>query len=611
MAERKRKKRIVSTKPASVLADSILCEVCWEVCRQLGGINTVIRSKAPAAVSKWGDSFCMIGPYDPALSPAEFEEHPPVGPIGSIVKKMQDQGVDARFGRWLVTGRPQVVLLNPASAISRINNIKFILWEQDRISTLEKDGLVDEVLAFGSLVEEFFHLLTADTKQQVIGHFHEWMAASAVPAIKRRAMNMRTIFTTHATQLGRFLAMDDQNYFEHLKHTDWLDASRRYNIETKVSIERAAAQSADVMTTVSEITGNECRHLLGRAPDVLLPNGLNIQRFTALHEFQNLHRIYKQKINEFVVGHFFPSYQFNLDKTLYFLISGRYEYGNKGFDLAIESMARLNWAMKQTPSDTTIVFFIVTKADYQQLNSEALHSRAVLEELRQDCSAIVQQISERLFSAVSEGRWPNLDGLVDDYWKLRIRRMQHAWKSKRLPLIVTHDLKHQNDAILSQLRRVQLFNKPDDPVKVVYHPDFINASNPFFGMDYDQFVRGCHMGIFPSSYEPWGYAPLECMALGIPFVTSDLSGFGLYLQQSIPDHREKGMLVLKRRGVSFDQSANELSEWLHDFVELERRERINQRNEVESLAEHFDWTNLGRHYNIAHQLALESLRGRP
>jgi len=418
------------------------------------------------------------------------------------------------------------------------------------------------------------------------------------------------VFTTHATLLGRYLAMNDPQYYDHVPLTDWHGAARHYNIEAEVALERAAAHGAHTFTTVSEVTAFECEHLLGRRPDALLPNGLNIERFMALHEFQNLHRMYKEKIHDFVIGHFFPSYHFDLDRTVYFFTSGRYEYVNKGFDLTIEALARLNWRMKQAQIDRTVVFFLITRAAYRSINAEVLRTRAVMEEIRKNCQAIQAQIGNRLFVASTMGKAPLLDELVDDYWRLRLRRSLQAWRTARLPIIVTHDLLDDSgDPILKQLRACNLLNWPEDKVKVVYHPDFVSASDPLFGMDYDQFVRGCHFGIFPSLYEPWGYAPLECAALGIPSITSDTAGFGAYVAANIPDHRERGLIVTRRRHVSFHDAAEEICEQSFRFVQLGRRERIALRNQVESTAEHFDWQNLSKHYHEAHALTLQRLGG--
>jgi glycogen(starch) synthase len=432
------------------------------------------------------------------------------------------------------------------------------------------------------------------------------MGGSAIPEIRRANIPLSLVFTTHATLLGRYLAMSDPWFYDHLPFVDWVAESRRFNIEAQVRLERAAAHGSHVFSTVSEITGFECEHLLGRKPDILLPNGLNIERFVALHEFQNLHRIYKEKINEFVMAHFFPSYSFDLDRTLYFFTSGRYEYRNKGFDLTLEALARLNWRMKQAGTNQTVVFFIITRQPIRSINAEALRRRAMMQEMQHDCRSIGEQIGERLFVATSKGKFPPLEELVDDYWRLRLRRLMHAWRNSNMPTVVTHDLMDDSgDEVLNKIRSCNLINMPGDPVKVVYHADFVTTNDPLFGMDYDQFVRGCHLGIFPSSYEPWGYAPLECAALGLPSITSNLAGFGNYVEHHIPENDKNGLMVLNRRFASFDESANQLTERLFDFLQLDRRERISQRNRVQSVSEHFDWHNLGRYYTDAYHLVLK------
>jgi glycogen(starch) synthase len=590
---------------AQVAQAGWLCEVAWEVCRQVGGIYTVIRSKVPSVLEKWKDRYLLIGPYDPAVTPSEFEELAPQGVIGETIDSLRRIGMEVHFGRWLIMGQPRVILFNPASVQSRLAEIKYLLWEHHQIPLPAADGLIDSVVAFGYMVEHFFRtLLAAKTLDApVVAHFHEWMSASAIPELRRAAVPLSIVFTTHATQLGRYLAMNDTWFYDHLPFVDWLSDAKRFNIEAQVRIERSAAHGAHVFTTLSDITGYECEFLVGRKPDMLLPNGLNIERFVAMHEFQNLHREYKKKLHEFVMGHFFPSYTFDLDKTVYLFTSGRYEYRNKGFDLTIESLARLNARMKQANVDRTVVFFLVSRKPFKSINAEVLQSRAHMEEIRKTCTAIERQFGEHLFMATAMGTSPRLDDLVDDYWRLRLRQLRHSWRIRHLPAIVTHDLADDvNDEVLNKLRACNLINRPEDHVKVIYHPDFVTSSDPLFGMDYDQFVRGCHLGIFPSYYEPWGYTPEECMARGIPAVTSDLSGFGTYLLKHIPDYESRGLFVVHRRLNSFDVSVEELTGYLLDFVKMESRSRIALRNVVESCSEDFDWHRLITHYHQAYEM---------
>ena len=614
MAKTGTKKKRPRTKQRATTAaarrrEPLLVEVAYEVVNQLGGIYTVMRSKVPAMLERWGSRYGMIGPYNARAAAVEFEEHTPTGPFGEAVKRLQEWGYNAKFGTWLVTGRPRVVLLDIHSARHRLAEMKYKLWEHHHIA-LPDDTLIDDVVLFGFLVEQFAHALCEREagRRKIVMHLHEWMGAAAIPELRRTNVPVALVFTTHATMLGRYLAMHDPWFHDHVSFVDWQKDADRFRVEPQVRLERAAAHGSHVFTTVSEVTADECEHLLGRKCDLVLPNGLNIERFVALHEFQVLHKKYKERIHRFVMGHFCSSYPIDMDNVLYFFTSGRYEYRNKGYDLTLEALARLNHRLKEAGVDKTVVWFLITKRPYRSVNAEVLHSQAVMEELRDTCQNIQEQFGDRLFIQTAMGRTPKLDDLIDEYWLLRLRRTQASWYRDRLPSVVTHDLLDDaGDEVLKQIRASNLINNAYDRVKVIYHPEFIGPGNPLFGMEYDHFVRGCHMGIFPSYYEPWGYTPLECVARGIPAVTSDLSGFGAFVTKYMPEHENHGIYVSQRRNQSFDESANQLADWLFKFATLDRRDRIKRRNSVESVAERFDWRNLAAHYDQAHEKAMASL----
>ena len=591
---------------------TLLVEVSWEVCQQIGGIYTVVQSKIPRMMEQWGDRVCLVGPFNPDVSPVEFEETSPNGLFGAAAEALREAGVEVHYGRWLTSGHPPVILLNPASAMPRLNEIKHRIWQRHGIDMRATSPLIDQVVAFGALVEQFFAVLTSreSPRHAIIGHFHEWMGGAALPDIRHAELPVALVLTTHATQLGRFLSMDNPCYYDAIPSIDWSSEARRFNIEVEAGLERAAAKAAHVLTTVSDITAVECVHFLNRTPDVILPNGRIFERFAVLHEFQNLHRRHKERIHQFVTSLFFPSYTFDLNRTLYVFTSGRYEYGNKGFDVCIEAMRRLNARMKDAKLDRTVVFFLVTRAAFRGINAEVLRARGVMEEIRRDCTEIQEQMGHRLFNAVAMHKWPRFDDLIDEYWRLRLRRALHAWHTERLPPVVTHDLAYPNDdAVRNHIRAAGFANRAEDPVKIIYHPDFISANEPLIGLDYDQFVRGCHLGVFPCRYEPWGYAPLECVLLGIPTIASDLAGFGLYVREHIPDHEKRGIWVLNRRGVSETDTADELAAHIFEFAQLDQRARITLRNRVESMGEKFDWGVLYPAYNRAHELALERFAG--
>jgi glycogen(starch) synthase len=370
-------------------------------------------------------------------------------------------------------------------------------------------------------------------------------------------------------------------------------------------VERLCARSCDVLTTVSPITGEECERLLGRAPDLITPNGLNIDRFDLGHDFQNVHAQYKEEIHHFVMGHFFPSYSFDLDRTLYFFNAGRFEPRNKGFDLCLEVMARLNAELRSAQLGITVVFFMVTARPIISLDPHVLNARGVLSELLEVSRRIGADVGERLFRLSAAGEVVGLDDLVEEYWRLRHRRVQYAFRSERLPPVSTHVIDDPvGDPLLAHLAHLNLRNQRDDPVKVVYHPEFISSVSPLWGIDYEHFVRGCHLGIFPSSYEPWGYTPLECVAMGVPAITSDLAGFGRYVSEVFPDHDDWGLVVLRRRGRRFHEAAADLTRRVLQFCRLDRRGRIAQRNQVEAHSRAFDWSRLASAYHEAHDRAL-------
>jgi glycogen(starch) synthase len=589
---------------------SCIVEVAWEVCNQVGGIYTVIRSKAPSMVQHANGPYCMVGPYLSRNIQAELEplddQEDVFGQAAAILRK---RGYDVHYAEWLVTGKPRVVLLNPNAVQDKsLSVVKYLLWKNHGLSTPANNHLINQVVSFGFLTKLFFDELIklVDHKQPVIAHFHEWMAGLPIIDMKREEMPIKTVFTTHATQLGRHLAINSPLFYAHLPFFKWEEEAKKFGIETEARIEFACAQKADILSTVSEVTARECKHLLKRKPEVVLPNGLNIERFEALHEFQNQHVMYKEEIHRFIMAHFFQSFPFDLNKTIYFFTAGRYEFRNKGFDLTIEALHRLNQRLIKEKADVTVVMFFVTKRDYHNIHPEVLQSKAMMQELFQTTEAIQQQVGKHLFfesTVRDDNHLPDLNTFVDEYWKLRYRRTLQAWKTKKNPLIITHRLvNEESDEVLKALHTKKLVNNANDPVKIVYHPDFITSNSPLFGMDYNQFVRGCHLGVFPSYYEPWGYTPLECMASGIPSITSDLSGFGDYILHHIQDHEKFGLFVIERGKRTFDWSANQLADVMYKFLMQSMRERIMQRNNVENNSHIFDWTNLIKHYSEAYEI---------
>jgi glycogen(starch) synthase len=614
------------TRQVEPSSGSFLIEISWEVCNQIGGIYQVVRSKAPLMVHRWREQYCLIGPYFESKVSLEFEPARAVGWIARVIEALEREGVRAHFGHWLIQGRPRVLLLEYKSLSEQLPALRRALWTEHAIEA-NPEPVVDDALLFGEAVRRT--LIAAAgvlslgsirsssdalgveevTPSHLLAHFHEWQSAVALPYLRKTGLRIGTLFTTHATQLGRYIASNEHDFYDRLDTVDPAAEAAHYNVRTQHGIEQACARGAHVFTTVSPITAEECSALLGRKPDLITPNGLTISRFNVGHDLQTYHADFKQRIHTFTMGYFFPHQRFDLDRTLYLFTSGRFEPHNKGFDLCLEALARLNTQLKLTRTGITVVFFVIASRPVRSIHPLALEKRGILNELRVVCENIVDRVGDQLFQRAAAGGKLQLDNLVEDYWQLRYRRTQAALHSDTLPPIVTHILEDdRTDPVLVQLRKLQLFNRPDDAVKVVYHPEFITPVSPLWGIEYEQFVRGCHLGVFPSAYEPWGYTPLECMALGTPAISSDLAGFGRYVDEVLPDHDRWGVGVLPRRGRSYDDAADELARRLFEFCLLTRRERVSLRNEVEKRSWEFDWSRLGTAYHQAHDLAIERIR---
>ncbi|KAG1794253.1 glycogen synthase [Suillus plorans] len=590
----------------------ILFECAWEVANKVGGIYTVIKTKVPVTMQTYGDRYTLIGPLIYKTAPMEVETQEPTDPaLVATLQSMRAQGVKCLYGRWLIEGAPRVLLFDTGSQYHRLDEWKADLWNLAGIPSPPNDHETNETIVFGYLVAWFLGEYVAHKAHTaVVAHFHEWQAGLAIPLARKRHIDVTTVFTTHATLLGRYLCAGSVDFYNNLSYFDVDHEAGKRGIYHRYCIERAAAHCADVFTTVSGITAWESEHLLKRKPDGVLPNGLNVVKFQAMHEFQNLHATSKEKINEFIRGHFYGHYDFDLENTIYMFTAGRYEYRNKGVDMFIESLARLNHRLQQSQSKTTVVAFIIMPAATNSYTVEALKGQAVMKQLRDTVTEVQARVGARLFEHAArfhgEGRTEVApEDLLSAEDQVLLKRRIFALKRHTLPPIVTHNMADDsNDPILNQLRRVRLFNTPGDRVKVIFHPEFLNSNNPILGLDYEEFVRGCHLGVFPSYYEPWGYTPAECTVMGIPSVTTNLSGFGCFMEDSIHNPSDEGIYIIDRRTTSIDESVNALTNSMFDFVKKTRRQRINQRNRVERLSPLLDWKNIGLEYEKARMLAL-------
>uniref|UniRef100_A0A7M4FEP6 Glycogen [starch] synthase n=1 Tax=Crocodylus porosus TaxID=8502 RepID=A0A7M4FEP6_CROPO len=526
------------------LENVVLFEVAWEVANKVGGIYTVIQTKAKITSDEWGENYFLIGPY-------------------------MEQNV-----------RTQVELIDPPNPAMRRT-----------IESMNSKGC-----KFTAQCEE---------KPFIIGHFHEWLSGVGLFLCRIRKLPVATIFTTHATLLGRYLCAGSVDFYNNLQTFNVDKEAGDRQIYHRYCMERAAIHCTHVFTTVSQITAVEAEHLLKRKPDLVTPNGLNVKKFSAMHEFQNLHAQSKARIQEFVRGHFYGHLDFNLDKTLFFFIAGRYEFSNKGADIFLEALARLNYLLRVNGSESTVVAFFIMPARTNNFNVETLKGQAVRKQLWDTANAVKEKFGKKLYESLLVGNLPDMNKMLDKEDFTMMKRAIFATQRHSFPPICTHNmLDDSTDPILNTIRRIGLFNSSADRVKVIFHPEFLSSTSPLLPVDYEEFVRGCHLGVFPSYYEPWGYTPAECTVMGIPSISTNLSGFGCFMEEHIADPSAYGIYILDRRFRSLDDSCTQLTSFLYSFCQQSRRQRIIQRNRTERLSDLLDWKYLGRYYMYARRMAL-------
>uniref|UniRef100_I3MMS7 Glycogen [starch] synthase n=1 Tax=Ictidomys tridecemlineatus TaxID=43179 RepID=I3MMS7_ICTTR len=510
------------------LENTVLFEVAWEVANKVGGIYTVLQTKAKVTGDEWGDNYYLVGPYTEQGVRTQVELlEPPTPALKRTLDSMNSKGCKVYFGRWLIEGGPLVVLLDVGASAWALERWKGELWDTCNIGVPWYDREANDAVLFGFLTTWFLgeFLAQNEEKPHVVAHFHEWLAGIGLCLCRARRLPVATIFTTHATLLGRYLCAGAVDFYNNLENFNVDKEAGERQIYHRYCMERAAAHCAHVFTTVSQITAIEAQHLLKRKPDIVTPNGLNVKKFSAMHEFQNLHAQSKARIQEFVRGHFYGHLDFNLDKTLYFFIAGRYEFSNKGADVFLEALARLNYLLRVNGSEQTVVAFFIMPARTNNFNVETLKGQAVRKQLWDTANTVKEKFGRKLYESLLVGSLPDMNKMLDKEDFTMMKRAIFATQRQSFPPVCTHNmLDDSSDPILTTIRRIGLFNSSADRVKVIFHPEFLSSTSPLLPVDYEEFVRGCHLGVFPSYYEPWGYTPYY------------MSARHMALAKAFPDH---------------------------------------------------------------------------
>lgn len=597
------------TKIKSVRTDYVF-EISWEVCHKVGGIYTVLKSKASQMAGFYGRNYCLIGPYFSEEIKGYFQEKTPLSEFKIAFKELEKQGIKCYFGKWLIGGEPNVILIDFKNYWPFLNEIKTQLWENYKIDSLGSSYDFNEMALWswttGLLLEKISYA-SEFQKKKVIAHFHEWQSGAGLLYLKKNKIKISAVFSAHATVLGRALAWNNIDFYSRLTQINSETESAKWNVKDKHQLEKSAAQNCDIFTTASEITALEAEHFLQRKADFLLPNGLDSEKFLNFEEIVIKHQIQKEKLKEFLLFYFFPYYSFDLENTLFYFITGRYEFRAKGIDIFIKSLADVNQRLAQEKSQKTIVAFFWIPAAVKNVRPELLETKELLKDIKDSLEEVYGQIEERTFYSLIEGKKITEQNLFNEDFLFELKKKLMKLKREGTPFLSTHILENEQDVILKTFQEFGLTNKKEDKVKVIFYPVYLTGHDGLTNLNYQESVQACHLGVFPSFYEPWGYTPLETAALGVASVTTDLAGFGRFCQKFHNTKKQPGIFVLKRFNKADKEVISELSEILYRFSQFSRQERIENKIQARKIADQAEWKIFIKNYLRVYEEAIKRI----
>lgn len=524
-------------------------EVSWEVCNKVGGIHTVISTKSLALSERCGD-LIFIGPDTYGTNEnSEFIEEPAL--FAEWKQYAASNGLRVRTGRWNICGSPKVILISFTDFINEKDRIFADFWEDYKLDSLSGQWDYIEPALFGytagKVIESFcdFNLSAADT---ILAQFHEWMTGTGILYLKKNAPHIATAFTTHATAIGRSIAGNGLPLYRDLASYNGENMARHFNIVSKHSLEKISALNADVFTTVSEITQAECTQLLTKPADVVTPNGFEDNFIPKAEEAEKIRRTAREKM--IAVAEKLTSYKFK-EEPLIIATSGRYEYTNKGYNIFVDALDKLN--RNANVNREILAYILVPGNNYGPQKS--------------------------LIAALN-GENANIEN----------RNLTHG----------LHDAEY--DPILNQLKRLGLTNEATNKVKVVFVPSYLNGDDGVFNMKYYEILQGIDVSAFVSYYEPWGYTPLESIAFGVPTITTSLSGFGMWSKQNI-DKCDNCVTVIDRNEDNNEEVASKLAEKLAFFAGLDAASRKQISEAATAASKKALWNSLVEKYMEAYAIA--------
>lgn len=540
-------------------------ESSWEVCNKVGGIYTVLSSRAKTLQDAMCDRIIFIGPdvWHDNESPYFQEEK-------SLLAEWQwqakEEGLKVKVGRWAVPGKPIAILVDFQPFFEKKNEIYGWLWEHYQVDSLHAYGDYDEASMFSYaaalVVESIYRWLGKEVEgKHVIYHANEWMCGLGALYINNVLPQIGTVFTTHATSIGRSIAGNQKPLYDYLFAYNGDQMSEELNMQSKHSIEKQTAHYVDCFTTVSDITANECRELLDKPVDVVLPNGFDNSFVPKAATFTKKRKAARKRLLDVANALLGESLD---DDTLIVSTSGRYEFRNKGIDVFVEAMNRL---LRDRELKKKVLAFIEVPG--------------WVGEPRKD-------LQERL--AKNEKYETPLDVPQLTHW--------------------LHNMSHDN--VLGMMKYYDMHNRKDDKVKVIFLPCYLDGRDGIVNMSYYDVVLGNDLCIYPSYYEPWGYTPLEAVAFKVPCITTDLAGFGLWAN-GVFGHAgeiEDGVKVIHRTDYNYSEVADAIKDTVAKYSAMPKNDVESCRRKADALSKKALWSEFIEYYYEAYDIALRKAQNR-
>ncbi|MCF0179089.1 MAG: glycogen/starch synthase [Bacteroidales bacterium] len=542
----------------SVIFPDYLFEVSWEVCNKVGGIYAVLSTKAATLKAKLGDNLVFIGPdvWEGQESPF-FREGTASPVLTDWAKIANKDGMKVRVGRWDVPGQPNVVLVDFRPYYSVKNAVYAQMWEWYGVNSMAAYGDYDEGCMFAyasALVIESLYKYQCPQRSNVVAQFNEWTTGMGVLYLKHQLPSIATVFTTHATCVGRSICGNNKPLYDYLPGYYGDQMADELNMTSKHSIEKGAAQQADCFTTVSEITATECNQLLERMPFVT-PNGFESGFVPSGVTFSRVRRESRAALSRVVecMTGYVPQ-----EDALFIGTAGRCEWKNKGLDVFLDTMNRLR---TRVPNREIVAFIMVP-------------------------------------GWVAEARGD---------LKTRLQSNVH-YEAPLSDAVFTHAVhNYYDDVILKRIHELGFQNLKEDKVKVFYIPCYLNGDDGIFNRTYYNMLAGLDLTVYPSYYEPWGYTPMESCAFGVPTITTSLSGFGMWCKTiGRGKNIAEGVAVINRNDSNYESVVNEISDIILNCASLQTVDAKPARQEAKKIAAKASWKNFIKAYEDAYNEALSN-----